>query len=643
MNKSEVLYPYGFIFSDVNIINLPPRYSKMDIGKYFYYYDRILPPCISWIDQKFLIIHGHFVYSGFDPDIKNESLAENLLKAYLKNKNNFLDLIDFIGGRYIIITGDKEDIDIYPDASGARSAYYLTDQNVISSHLNLIVDNFLCKKDDLLGSYPKMSCNFNWTMYENIERIVPNISLNLITKSSNRFFPRKENVYKKLSEAERFDIAERLWKDQLNYYKCKYENLVFSLTGGCDSRVSLAMAKDIRHDIRFFTYTIAEKDDNVKSYFENSLTLDKEIVEKILADIPLNHDFLVFNSTEFKPNALEKIVASKNSVISHGKYLVEFYNKKFPQTYVMHLRSNLLEIGRAFYMNITEANEIDAVKQVFYKTVFKQHKHTLSKQEQENLISEGLSTLQYSNILDYHILDLFYWENRMGGWFSEVLNETDSAFDTFLPFNMRAIIDISLSFSLMNRKSDYFFRELINRNFSILNFYGINSKLNCYESNRQSVIENRRFFDKFTIFDSVSESFEDIYVNKNCISIPTNFLNVDSFAELKLIYQEPSGGLNIELISEYISKKGKGYLRYELYKNENLMLSEDMSSWNHSNHINLMDMVRGDVLKLRVVVLKTCRAKSWEIASRLYIKNYKEFDLINKSGRSMTYTSPFSN
>src|SRR5699024_12461082 len=51
----------------------------------------------------------------------------------------------------------------------------------------------------------------------------------------------------------------------------------------------------------------------------------------------------------------------------------------------------------------------------------------------------------------------------------------------FLSFNMRSIIDISLSFSLKERKSDYLFKELINRNYPILNFYGKNTKLNLYE------------------------------------------------------------------------------------------------------------------------------------------------------------------
>src|SRR5699024_10364987 len=140
-------------------------------------------------------------------------------------------------------------------------------------------------------------------------------------------------------------------------------------------------------------------------------------------------------------------------------------------------------------------------------------------------LSASLERLNYGEkLFDYHILDLFDWEDRMAGWHSEVLNETDAAFDTLLPFNMRAIIDISLSFPVSERRSDYMFKELVNRNHPILNFYGRNEKTNLYEQQRdQANTQEERtpaLFKEFTVFDVEREEKSKVKTSENTIYIP---------------------------------------------------------------------------------------------------------------------------
>src|SRR5699024_1104804 len=59
--------------------------------------------------------------------------------------------------------------------------------------------------------------------------------------------------------------------------------------------------------------------------------------------------------------------------------------------------------------------------------------------------------------------------------------------------NVRAIIDITLSFEFQKRKNNYVFSELINRNYPVLNFYGKNKLSNLYEDNKilSDQIENQ--------------------------------------------------------------------------------------------------------------------------------------------------------
>src|SRR5699024_8664723 len=92
------------------------------------------------------------------------------------------------------------------------------------------------------------------------------------------------------------------------------------------------------------------------------------------------------------------------------------------------------------------------------------------------------------NIFDYHIMDINYWEVRMGRWHAEVINNHDILFDTISPYNHRALIDVTLAFPYKKRKSEYVFKEIINRNTPILNFFGDNNIKNIYEQNRELIL-----------------------------------------------------------------------------------------------------------------------------------------------------------
>lgn len=110
------------------------------------------------------------------------------------------------------------------------------------------------------------------------------------------------------------------------------------------------------------------------------------------------------------------------------------------------------------------------------------------------MFNDFIHETDYGNsTFDYHLLDLMYWEIHMGRWHCEILNTHDYVVETVSPYNHRALIDITLSFEYIKRKNRYFQYELINRNFPVLNFFGMNEVENLYESKiRKSLIgENR--------------------------------------------------------------------------------------------------------------------------------------------------------
>lgn len=649
MIKNIELYPYGFLFSEDIAINIPNRFSVTKIvDKYNYYFDNIHNPGIYESHSSFIIIHGHFVHIGLDYSINNTDLPSFLLDKYINDYKEFLNTLDFIAGRFVIIIGNNlGNVRIYPDASNTRSSYYTTDKMIISSHVNLITDNFNYKKNEENELVPKFNLLFENSPFVNIKSTIPNYYVNVKQNSYTRFFPRENNKYTSLDKIEKFSMIEHLWKSQLKHYDKSFENLILSLTGGNDSRFSLAMARELNKDIQFFTYSTTEGETKDSATFSKVLSVDQFIVKQILEDIPLKHKFFYFDQATEKLTTHDLINLNKNTIIQHGRYILPFYLHAFQEKKVMHIRGNLLEIARSYYHPKDRPNNVSSVKSTL-KFGFKKYNSIIEESTIDSSIDSALRKLKYGeNLFDYHILDLFYWEDRMGRWYSEVLNETDAAFDTLLPFNMRAIIEISLSFSKFEQRSDYMFKELINRNHSVLNFYGRNEKLNLYEQQIKKNELNKEeqkltLFNYFRTFDSAKEIYSKIETNEDTIFLSENHIAKNNFSEISFIFELENGICKFELYSKFMSSRGTNYLQYEVYKNDNLLAYEDIAHWNITNHINIFNMKKNDIIKIRVFALKNAKAKSWENASRISIKNYIEKENNLLCINEITCSSPFT-
>jgi len=135
------LYPKGFIFSDESLPKLP-NYYKLEtfLDTYNYWYDEDM--CATTFEHKesFIIIHGEYVHIGIDNQFTEKGLLKHLLMSFHQDYDNFLDIMDYIAGRYAIIIGDRNNVFVYPDASNTRTIYYSTKHQSIASHVYLLKD-----------------------------------------------------------------------------------------------------------------------------------------------------------------------------------------------------------------------------------------------------------------------------------------------------------------------------------------------------------------------------------------------------------------------------------------------------------------------------------------------------------------------
>jgi len=647
MNRNSKVYPQGFIFSEKTLNNLPEYFNfKKVADKFNYYYDESAKSSIFEIDDTFIIIHGHFIYVGEEIST-NLDLLSHLLDAYWNEFESFLEILDFIGGRYAVIIGNKDHVEIFQDTAGTRSVYFSTDNNVLSSHVHLLTDNFECHNDKLVEKYEAFKNFSTFTPFENIKSMVPNFSLNFYTKDIKRFFPRKDNKYKDLSENEKFEIIETCWSKQFNYFINEFDSILHSISGGFDSRVSLALSRNFIDEIQFFTYTLSKKNINSNKRFQKTLDTDKLIVNTILKDIPLKHDFLYFADEKLPLSYKQKDVLLKNTINQHGWALIPHFLHTFTNDKHIHIRNNVTAICKSPYIIGPQGDAPSDLKQRIYRSL-KVEQNQSDFRSLEKMINEEIAYLGYEDDLHgFNVLDLYYLEIRLGRWHAEVLNETDIVYETANPFNVRAMIEASLAFPKNKRIENYISTELINRNYPILNFYGKNTTLNMYEQSKKDKLNEdnddfNNYFNEFAIFNDKKNYVTTIPANKNTLLLPTEFLLKDFYSEIAFTFNKTKGIIQIDLHNEYNAQKGDGYLCYEIFKNDILLLTEDISNWGMVNNINIMNMNKGDTVKIVVRALKTCTTSSWEKASKIRIKNYKEAYTKTLSEREITCTSPYS-
>uniref|UniRef100_UPI0022E53059 hypothetical protein n=1 Tax=Kocuria marina TaxID=223184 RepID=UPI0022E53059 len=426
-----------------------------------------------------VLVHG--LCLNADPQNPDTPPARYLLEHLLIGQDAFYHALDRLGGRHLILQGTPDFLTVYTDAAGTRSVYWSESAQVVASHLALL--NEVHPHDRRNDAQEQRASLGTWddTRFAGIKPLLPNHELQIPQWSTERFFPRASNRYTEWSDDDRREEFRAIWATQIRNLRTHHDDLVMSITGGADSRTALSLLLEFADDIEFFTYTSAEGD---QSRWGRALAMDKTIVDQLMTVVSLKHQY--FRATEQDARVLDELlpVVSRNTPHSHGRWLLPFYYQNFGHRQPIHLRANGFEIGRAHWGVRADNNTFDALKGVYWAET-RTRSTGLPEEERRRRFEAGLVDWQWNGELhDYHLLDLYYWEVRSGRWLAEVFNETDIAFDTLLPINVRALYEISLSYPPVARHDGHLFSELINDTHPVLNFFGKNDVRNLYEQQR---------------------------------------------------------------------------------------------------------------------------------------------------------------
>ncbi|SDT18494.1 hypothetical protein SAMN04489752_3611 [Brevibacterium siliguriense] len=558
------------------------------------------------------------------------------------SERRFLDALDRVGGRYVILVEVDGQVRVFHDAHGTRSVYYDQESPTFSSHAHLLGnvigderrEHEALKRD---RSWALLPLSFAWdeTPYSRIRALLPNHYLDLDVRAVHRYFPRGENRFANLSVSDRIEEINYLWGSQIRALSQVTDRFIVSLSGGLDSRVVLAALREHRDKVDAFTYFT----NNGTGNWAQAMQMDRDLSRQVLALAHVNHVPIVHGEgARFTEE--DKAIADKNSLVEHGRWLVARYVEKFGNSTGLHFRGNTQETIRSYYGSTKRRDPIDLVQGLMYSRLKSVNLDEEEIKDYQTKLDATLSQFGYPDALhDFVASDMFYWEIRMGRWLAEIYNETDPAFDSISPMNMRAIVELGLAGPEDERRSGIMFTELIDRNWPELNFPGINNKSNLYKQNivlRESLTEAKfqaaaappwigRAGDNHDHPLSAGPlSMESNSQSVDCprgeIKIPAEALGAGAFARRVVTWSDESSSvLTFSLRSNYVNSRGTDYMRFEVEVNGETLVAHKIGFDSDTSYWAVFGLHPGDRVSLGVRSLRTVTTESWCRASRCFI------------------------
>lgn len=387
-----------------------------------------------------------FIINPLFPDDSNEDIVVKLVKSCV-TVEDFFKHIQVLSGRYVLLFKTYKDFIVAGDPSHLRQIYYRFENDSIfltsSLKLYLKATNQKLKiseeKKAILESDLFKRNESAWygdeSIDERLRKLMPNHYLDVKKREVKRIpvFPSRF-----ANEDQIMDYAAMILRNTFTSLTKRY-HLIQPLTAGLDSRILLAASKDVREKIKYYVFDPLTK--NAPDVWV-PVKLSKELGIKFEVIEPQNlrPDFLdKFRENQYFPRILPKTA----HIQSH-----------FDADYgpdVVNVNGNCSEITRFVYGS--------ANKQASFEMLL-----TFSRYGDkipyftDQLRKWYAEAVPFAEEYGIPVLDLFYWEHRIGNWHALWQFEQDVGVEEVSPFNNRSLINALLLVNPQKRKSpDYSF------------------------------------------------------------------------------------------------------------------------------------------------------------------------------------------
>ncbi|WP_340676896.1 hypothetical protein [Paraglaciecola sp.] len=384
------------------------------------------------------ILLGHII-DPFNPAYSNQDVLNNIFTKDC----NFSDIeksIFSLGGRWILLLDIPKDTRIYHDAAGLKPVFYCTNNGskFVASQPSLLsvlgATNEDPNKLELFSQHNNaQSWPINASPYHDVAQLIPNHYLDVIAMRSTRYWP-----HSKLEQQDTNTVATKMnqiLKGTLQALILR-GNCTMSLTGGYDSRLLLSCALEYKDKLSFFT---------VLSDFTPQYDID--IPKKLAKLYDLKHKFVLKNNNAQENDSIISVLLANvgNMFYDRSKENITAFAEATNNN--THLPGSVSEISRCYYYPYGIRHRKMNGKSLARIAGFKANPIA------ESAFEQWCSTVPKD--MCYYILDLLYWEHRLGTWGACGLTFKEGLMDQTPPMNNRLFMSLGLSTPVKDRLAPY--------------------------------------------------------------------------------------------------------------------------------------------------------------------------------------------
>ena len=394
-----------------------------------------------------------YILNPLNPNEGNSGIVNNLAVT-CTTQELFFKEIQILSGRYVLIYKNESSFLAVGDTCCLRQLYYgqLSHCTILTSSPRMFLEYFgldlqtnQLKKDFINSAqYKKKESAWvgNKSIDDRLQKVLPNHYLDL-NKIEVRRMPLSP-LQNLTSERSILDFSSSVLKGTFTALSKRYE-LIQPLTAGWDTRTLLSASREFKDKIQFYIFS-GEK---------NSASSDTRIATNLAGKLGLNFKVIKPDtlSDEFlqeynKEHVMPRILPKTANIQYH------YYNSNNPK--LMNVNGNGGEIVRCYYGYTRRKISPEML------LLFSGYPSSIEFVRQE-LEHWFVNASQFAEEHDIPLLDLFYWEQRMGNWGALYPFEQDIAMEEISPFNNKSLISALLRIKASQRRSpNYtFFRKLI--------------------------------------------------------------------------------------------------------------------------------------------------------------------------------------
>lgn len=490
----KLLFGKGFLITDEDLRSNNQYPFNSDIWAVEIIGAEVNNPFYVWHDKRVdffsiisngqtLFMIGH-AYNPIEMITDENVILQNMSEL---EGHEFWEYESHLTGIYVMGILDVNTLKHWGDCTCMRLSYYgiVNGHYYISSHA-LLVGDLLGLQEDPYITRLKNYKHFHYfgnilpgdlSPYIEFKKTVPNhfFIYNCVSKTVEfaRFFPFKAIIECK-TEEEYQSIVNKvalIMKHTMHAIIIKWDKLrvAISITGGRDSAISLASAKDDYDQYYFFSYNSSPEE-----------LVDAKAARQICDAIGLKHDIyeIPYSDDVFPNIELLRAILSYNggNIIDLNKHNVRtraFFleNPKFD----VEVKSWVDEVGRA--MPCKRFNKKRMPKKMTARACTTMYKvFTLDRKlvKETDLVFESF-TSKYLMSCSPSWWEGFHWEYRWGTMEpNHMVNEHMIAYEVTVPFNNRELCALLLKPSLHDKINDRLQQDIVKVNNSAISDININ-------------------------------------------------------------------------------------------------------------------------------------------------------------------------